>query len=156
MIGGGNSAGQAAIFPSAGASHVHLLIRGASLESSMSDYLIQRISHSSKITLHTDSEVERLEGEAFLESVSWRNRFTGALETYPIRNMFVMIGAAPNTEWLRGSLALDAKGFVLTGMDASAPQNSRYATSCEGVYAVGDVRCDSVKRVASAVGKAPS
>ncbi len=153
VIGGGNSAGQAAIFLSASASHVHLLIRGASLESSMSDYLIQRIAHSSKITLHSDSEVERLEGDAVLERVAWRHRSTGELEVYPVRNMFVMIGAAPNTEWLRGSLALDAKGFVLTGVDASAPQYSRYATSCEGVYAVGDVRSDSVKRVASAVGE---
>ena len=153
VIGGGNSAGQAAIFLSAAASHVHLLIRGPSLSSTMSDYLVQRIAHSSKITLHAETEIERLQGGSVLESVTWRNRVTGVTETHAIRNIFVMIGAAPNTDWLRGSLALDGKGFVLTGSAAHVEHDSRYATSCAGIYAVGDVRFDSVKRVASAVGE---
>lgn len=153
VVGGGNSAGQAAIFLSAAASHVHLLIRSHSLSRTMSNYLIQRIAHSLKITLHTETEIERLEGDSILESVTWRKRVIGVTETHAIGNIFVMIGAAPNTDWLRGSLALDAKGFILTGSDPHAGQDSRYATSCDGVFAVGDVRFDSVKRVASAVGE---
>ena len=153
VVGGGNSAGQAAIFLSSVASHVHLLIRGASLSSTMSDYLIQRIESSSKITLHDYTEVQQLAGDPFLKAVTWRNRRTGASERRSINNMFVMIGAKPNTDWLRGCLALDDAGFVLTGSGVSTEPDSRYATSRQGVFAVGDVRAHSVKRVASAVGE---
>ncbi len=153
VIGGGNSAGQAAIFLSGSASHVHLIIRGESLSSSMSDYLIQRIAHSPKITLHTQCEIVKLDGADRLECVSWRNRLTDEVEARPVRNMFVMIGAEPNTRWLHNCISLDPKGFVLTGIDAGAGIRPRFGTSVDGIFAVGDVRFDSVKRVASAVGE---
>lgn len=152
VVGGGNSAGQAAIFLSGIASHVHLLIRGADLQATMSQYLISRIESSSHITLHTRTEIERLEGTTALERVTWVHRRTGERETRPISNIFVMIGAEPNTGWLYGTVALDNKGFVITGSDL-AFENTRYATTQPGIYAVGDVRADSVKRVASAVGE---
>ena len=152
VIGGGNSAGQAAIFLSGSAKHVHLLLRGTSLADTMSSYLITRIEHSARITLHCCTEVERLEGETNLECVGWINRQSGARETRRIRNIFIMIGAEPNTGWLYGTLVLNKKGFVVTGT-AQAFENTRYATSAPGIYAVGDVRSDSVKRVASAVGE---
>ena len=152
VVGGGNSAGQAAIFLSAAAKHVHLLIRGASLADTMSSYLITRIEQSAHITLHRYTEIERLEGDVSLECVTWIDRKTGLRETHRIPNIFIMIGAEPNTGWLYGTLALDKKGFVLTGT-AQAFENTRYATSVPGIYAVGDVRSDSVKRVASAVGE---
>ncbi len=153
VVGGGNSAGQAAVFLSGVASHVHLLIRGATLSTTMSDYLIQRIQNSAKITLHTYTEVEELVGDPFLEQVIWRNRTTSDLEKHNISNMFVMIGAKPNTTWLHGCLTLDDAGFVLTGSEVNMERDSRYATSRQGVFAVGDVRAHSVKRVASAVGE---
>ena len=152
VIGGGNSAGQAAIFLSGIAKHVHLIIRGKSLAATMSQYLISRIDHSPRITLHTETEIVGLEGESFLERATWVNRQTGEKETRSIGSMFVMIGAEPNTGWLYGTLALDRKGFVITGSE-EAFENTRYATNVRGIYAVGDVRCDSVKRVASAVGE---
>jgi thioredoxin reductase (NADPH) len=152
VIGGGNSAGQAAIFLSGIARHVHLIIRGESLEATMSRYLISRIENSPRITLHSDTEIIGLESDSVLERVTWVNRKTGGQETRPVGSMFVMIGAEPNTGWLYGTLALDRKGFVITGT-AEAFENTRYATNVRGVYAVGDVRCDSVKRVASAVGE---
>ncbi len=152
VIGGGNSAGQAAIFLSGIAKHVHLIIRGESLAATMSQYLISRIENSPRITLHSETEIVGLEGESVLERVTWINRKTGEQETRPVGSMFVMIGAEPNTGWLYGTLALDKKGFVITG-SAEAFENTRYATNVRGVYAVGDVRCDSVKRVASAVGE---
>ena len=153
VVGGGNSAGQAALLLSEVASHVHLLIRGAALSSTMSDYLIQRIENSSRITLQTHTEAEQLAGEAVLQYVAWRNRLSGVLEGHDISNMFVMIGAKPNTDWLRGCLALDEAGFVLTGSAVSTEPDSRFAASRQGVFAVGDVRARSVKRVASAVGE---
>jgi thioredoxin reductase (NADPH) len=152
VIGGGNSAGQATLFLSGIARHVHLIIRGASLADTMSSYLITRIETSARITLHSNTEIERLDGGSFLESVTWVNRLNGSRETYRIGSMFVMIGAEPNTGWLYGTIALDKKGFVITG-NAGAFENSRYATSVPGIFAIGDVRCDSVKRVASAVGE---
>ncbi len=152
VVGGGNSAGQAAVFLSGIAAHVHLLIRGATLASTMSQYLISRIESSSHITLHAHSEVEHLDGDTALRCATWVNRQTGVAETQPIGGMFIMIGANPNSGWLYGTLALDKKGFVLTGTD-QAFENTRYATSVPGIYAVGDVRSDSVKRVASAVGE---
>lgn len=152
VVGGGNSAGQAAVFLSGSAAHVHLLIRRDALDSTMSQYLISRITQSSSITLHTHTEITALHGENGLESASLRQRQTGTEQELPVRQMFVMIGAEPNTGWLYGSVALDKKGFVLTGAP-NGFEASRYSTSLPGVFAVGDVRAGSVKRVASAVGE---
>ena len=154
VVGGGNSAGQAAVFLSRTVAHVHLLVRASGLAATMSDYLVRRIQSSSRITLHTDTEITALAGDTVLESVTWTNRQTGRSEVLPIRNVFVMIGAEPNTEWLHDYLALDSKGFICTGQDAHGRLlASPYATARPGVYAVGDVRSGSVKRVASSVGE---
>lgn len=152
VVGGGNSAGQAAVFLSGVAKHVHHIIRGPSLESTMSQYLISRIERSPHITLYTDSEIETLEGESTLASVTWMNRKTGEKTTRPVTSVFVMIGAEPNSGWLFGTVKLDKKGFVLTG-SIEGFESTPYATSVPGMYAVGDVRANSVKRVASAVGE---
>jgi thioredoxin reductase (NADPH) len=152
VVGGGNSAGQAAIFLSNVAKHVHHIVRRSSLESTMSEYLISRIVRSPRITLHTDSEIEKLEGQVGLESVTWANRGTGDSISKPIGAVFVMIGAEPNSGWLYGTVKLDNKGFVFTG-GADGFESSPYATSVPGMFAVGDVRANSVKRVASAVGE---
>ena len=152
VVGGGNSAGQASIFLSGVARHVHHIIRGASLESAMSRYLISRIESSPRITLYADTEIDRLEGEAALEFVTWTNRRTGESVRRSISSVFVMIGAEPNSGWVYGAVKLDDKGFVLTG-GRWGFEATPYATSVPGVYAVGDVRAESVKRVASAVGE---
>jgi thioredoxin reductase (NADPH) len=152
VVGGGNSAGQAAVFLSGIATHVHHIVRGPSLASTMSQYLISRIENSPRITLYTDSEIEGLEGKTSLESVAWVNRKTGETYSRAIRSVFVMIGAEPNSGWLYGTVKLDKKGFVLTG-GPMAFENTPYATNVPGVYAVGDVRANSVKRIASAVGE---
>ena len=152
VVGGGNSAGQACIFLSEVAKHVHHIIRGASLESSMSQYLISRIEHSPRISLYANSEIDALEGKSSLECVAWTDRKTGQSIRRPISNVFVMIGAKPNTDWLNGTVKLDSKGFVLTGGEW-AFEATPFATSVPGIYAVGDVRAESVKRVASAVGE---
>jgi thioredoxin reductase (NADPH) len=152
VVGGGNSAGQAAMFLSGIAKHVHHIIRGESLASSMSQYLVSRIENSSHITLYPNSEIEKLEGESSLESVTWANRVTGQRTVRPIGSVFVMIGAEPNSGWLFGTVRLDKKGFILTG-SADGFENTPYATSVPGIFAVGDVRSKSVKRVASAVGE---
>ena len=152
VVGGGNSAGQASIFLSSVASHVHHIIRGASLERTMSQYLISRIEHSARITVYTETEIDRLEGKAALEFVTWANRKTGVRMRRPISSVFVMIGAEPNSGWVYGTVKLDEKGFVLTG-GSWGFEATPYATSVPGVYAVGDVRAESVKRVASAVGE---
>ena len=152
VVGGGNSAGQAAIFLSSVAKHVHHIVRGPSLESTMSQYLISRIHSSPRITLYTDSVIEKLDGETSLDFVTWTNRRTSETWTKPVSGVFVMIGAEPNTGWLYGTVKLDKKGFVLTG-GADGFESSPYATSAPGIYAVGDVRANSVKRVASAVGE---
>jgi len=154
VVGGGNSAGQAAVFLSGQARHVHILVRGEGLAATMSDYLIQRIDASPKITLHPHTEVTGLEGEGSLERVTWTNRRTGKSETHDIANLFVMIGAEPNTEWLDGCVAVDRGGFVITGRDgAGQALNSPYATERPGIFAVGDARSGSTKRVASGVGE---
>ena len=154
VVGGGNSAGQAAVFLSRGAAHVHVLVRSTGLAASMSDYLVQRIDQSPKITLHTGVEITKLEGGDRLRKVAWTNRETGESQTHELGNVFVMIGAEPNTEWLDGCLALDGKGFVQTGKDADGKAlSSPFATTTPGIYAVGDVRAGSVKRVASGVGE---
>jgi thioredoxin reductase (NADPH) len=154
VVGGGNSAGQAAVFLSRHVGHVHMLVRKDGLASTMSDYLVQRIAHSSKITLHPYSEVSALEGEAALREVEWRDVRDGGRTRIACGALFVMIGAEPNTGWLRDCLTLDASGFVVTGVDGEGrPLASPYQTASAGIYAVGDVRAGSVKRVASGVGE---
>ena len=152
VVGGGNSAGQAAIFLSGIAKHVHHIVRGPSLASTMSQYLISRIENSPHITVHTNTEIDRLEGETNLQFVTWVNRRTGEATRRPVERVFAMIGAEPNTGWLYGSVKLDNKGFVLTGGTVGF-ETTPYATSLPGMYAVGDVRSTSVKRIASAVGE---
>jgi thioredoxin reductase (NADPH) len=152
VVGGGNSAGQAALFLSGIAKHVHHIIRGKTLASTMSQYLISRLESSSRISLYTQSEIVKLEGESSLEYVTWINRKTGESIVKPIGTVFVMIGAEPNSGWLFGTVRLDKKGFILTG-GADGFESTPYATSVPGMFAVGDVRSKSVKRVASAVGE---
>jgi thioredoxin reductase (NADPH) len=158
VVGGGNSAGQAAMFLSAHAKHVHLLVRGPGLSETMSRYLISRIEACSSITLRAHTEIEALEGDAQLERVRWRQTQTGATDTREIQHLFLMTGACPNTAWLQGCLALDGKQFIKTGVDLGPDWTFQRAphlleTSRPGVFAVGDIRAGSVKRVASAVGE---
>jgi thioredoxin reductase (NADPH) len=164
VVGGGNSAGQAAVYLSQVAKHVYVLVRGPGLAASMSRYLIQRIEDSPNITLLARSEIEGLEGGDRLERVRWRNLDSGAAETRTVHNLFLMTGADPNTAWLEGCVLLDDKRFVKTGADllpaeiaqTSWPLGRRpylMETSIPGVFAVGDARSASVKRVASAVGE---
>lgn len=154
IVGGGNSAGQAAVFLSRTVAHAHILVRGSGLAATMSDYLVQRIKSSPKITLHPFTEITALNGDVILRDVTWTNRETGASETRRVGSVFVMIGAEPNTEWLDGCLDLDERGFVVTGHDASGRElGSPFATTAAGIFAVGDVRSGSVKRVASGVGE---
>ncbi len=155
VIGGGNSAGQAAMFLSRTAKHVHVLVRGGSLAASMSAYLVDRLQRTPNITIHYRAQVVALEGERVLQSVVIHSAEDGQDWTLNARAVFVMVGAAPNTGWLQGRVAVDGNGFVLTGADAGdgTAGRGRYATSCPGIYAVGDVRAGSVKRVASGVGE---
>ncbi len=158
VVGGGNSAGQAAVFLSRHAAHVHMLIRSDSLAASMSDYLVGRIDASPRITLHRNTEITALEGTRYLEAMNWRNRESEAKEKREISNLFLMIGASPNTEWLGDCVKLDERGFVCTGPQAGSDwplERAPYVleTSQPGVFAVGDARSGSVKRVASAVGE---
>jgi thioredoxin reductase (NADPH) len=152
LVGGGNSAGQAAVFLCGYASKVWLLVRGAGLAASMSRYLIDRIAAAANIELRTRTEIVALNAEprSGFDSVTWRDRETKRQETRPIRNVFLFLGADPATEWLRDcGVALDDKGFVTTGNSARAPLE----TSVPGVFAIGDVRAGSVKRVGSAIGE---
>lgn len=164
VVGGGNSAGQAAVFLSQTAKHVHVLVRGSGLADTMSRYLIRRIEETPNITLRDHTEIVALEGKDHLEGVRWRNNQTGEMEEKHIRHLFLMTGASPNTSWLHGCVALDSKGFIKTGPNLSADDlaNAKWPlsraphlleTSLPGVFAVGDVRCGNVKRVASAVGE---
>jgi thioredoxin reductase (NADPH) len=154
VVGGGNSAGQAAVFLSRTVKHVHILVRGEGLAATMSDYLVRRIAQSPRITLHARTEVSSLEGNGYLQEVGFTHRDTGVTNKRPCSNLFVMIGAGANTDWLDGCLELDRSGFVKTGYDANGQLlPSPYATTLPGVYAVGDVRSGSVKRVASSVGE---
>ena len=154
VVGGGNSAGQAAVFLSQHARHVHIMVRSGGLAATMSDYLIQRIDASPRITLHTRTEITGLAGEPFLKEVTWTNRESGESEARRIANVFVMIGAIPNTDWLDGCVKLDRGGFVITGKDSEGMAlSSPYATERPGIFAVGDVRAGSTKRVASGVGE---
>jgi len=158
VVGGGNSAGQAAMFLSGIAKHVFLLVRGPCLAKTMSQYLISRIEASPRITLMTWTRIEQLEGTKDLERVRWRNTKTNADGVLEIRHVFVMTGADPNTEWLKDCIELDANGFIKTGADVSNGWPLRRTpylleTSLPGVFAVGDIRAGSIKRVASAVGE---
>jgi thioredoxin reductase (NADPH) len=154
VVGGGNSAGQAAVFLSRSTRHVHILVRAAGLAATMSDYLVQRIEQSPNITLHARTEITAVAGDHRLHEVTWTNRDTHTSEVKKVSAIFVMIGAEPNTEWLDGCVALDAKGFVPTGRTAEgATLPSPYATTRPGLFAIGDVRSGSVKRVASGVGE---
>lgn len=147
VVGGGNSAGQAAMYLSRTAKHVHVLVRGDSLASSMSDYLSSRLGNNPAITIHYRSQIRSLHGADVMDRVVVDRDGTDLDLTCPAA--FIMVGAAPNTKWLADLCALDQRGFVTTGADASSP----FSTSCPGVFAVGDVRANSVKRVASAVGE---
>jgi thioredoxin reductase (NADPH) len=163
VVGGGNSAGQAAVYLSQTASKVHMLVRACQLSETMSRYLIQRIEENPAIELHYCTELIGLDGDAQLERVTWRDNNTGETSTRNIRHVFIMAGASPRTEWLNGCLAMDNKGFILTGRDLDPViQNYHWPlqrvpqmleTSLPGVFAVGDVRAGNVKRVASAVGE---
>jgi thioredoxin reductase (NADPH) len=164
VVGGGNSAGQAAVFLAQTAKRVYMLVRSSGLAASMSRYLIRRIEKSPTITLLPQTEIVDVEGSDHLESVSWRNSQTGQTEKHHISHIFVMTGADPNTRWLDGCIALDDKGFIKTGPEL-LPENLTAAawpltrqpylleTNLPGVFAVGDVRGGSIKRVASAVGE---
>ena len=164
IVGAGNSAGQAAVFLAQGAKRVHMLIRSEGLADTMSRYLISRIEDHPRIVRHVHAEIVSLEGNGHLERVGWRDKQSGRIETHGIRHVFAMTGAAPSTRWLGGCLALDAKGFIKTGPDLS-PDDLAVArwplarpphlleTSLPGVFAIGDVRAGSLKRVASAVGE---
>ena len=151
IIGGGNSAGQAAMFLCRTASHVRLIVRGPSLAASMSNYLSKRLEADPAISIEYSAEVVSLHGAEKLDAVSVRNVRDGTCRTLPTCALFVMIGAKPNTAWVSGTVDLDKNGFVLTGVAAGA--GSPYATSRPGIFAVGDVRSGSVKRVASSVGE---
>ncbi|HTV57757.1 MAG TPA: FAD-dependent oxidoreductase [Verrucomicrobiae bacterium] len=164
VVGGGNSAGQAAVFLSQTAKHVHMLVRSGQLADTMSRYLIRRIEEIPEITLRTNTEITSLEGSDRLERVRWRNSRTGQEETRNIRHVFLMTGASPNTEWLRNCVAMDDKGFIRTGPDIRDEDLSKarwplprhpylLETTLPAVFAVGDARAGNVKRVASAVGE---
>jgi thioredoxin reductase (NADPH) len=164
VVGGGNAAGQAAVFLAETAKRVYMLVRSAGLAESMSRYLIRRIEETDTIVFRPHTEIEALEGGNHLDSIRWRDNQTGQTEEHNIRHVFVMTGADPNTSWLNGCVALDARGFIKTGPDLS-PENLSAArwplarepylleTSLPGVFAAGDVRGGSIKRVASAVGE---
>lgn len=152
VIGGGNSAGQAAMFLSRHARHVHIMIRGETMAASMSHYLLKRLEQDPKVTIHTTSQLVKLEGDAQLDHIVAHNSTTAADISIDCKALFLMVGAAPNTTWLRDFVELDEKGFVITGQDQENDYGP-FATSCPGIFAVGDVRSGSVKRVASAVGE---
>jgi thioredoxin reductase (NADPH) len=164
VVGGGNSAGQAAVFLTESCTHVHVLVRSSGLSDTMSRYLIRRIEDNPNITLHVHTELVALEGHEQLARITWRNNESGITEQRDIRHVFLMTGATPNTAWLDGCLAMDTKRFVKTGPDLSKDEllAARWPlardpllleTTLPGVFAVGDVRSGSIKRVASAVGE---
>ena len=167
VVGGGNSAGQAAVFLAQIAKRVQVIVRSTGLAETMSRYLVRRIEESPNIVLRPETELVALEGDDasnHLKRVRWRNNRTGIIETHDIPHVFVMAGAVPNTHWLDQCLAVDAKGFIKTGSDLSADDLAAaqwplaraphlLETSLPGVFAVGDVRGGNLKRVASAVGE---
>ncbi|MGA7218549.1 MAG: FAD-dependent oxidoreductase [Candidatus Sulfotelmatobacter sp.] len=163
VVGGGNSAGQAAVYLSQSASKVHILVRSSRLSDTMSRYLIQRIEENPAIELHFRTEIVGLDGDSQLETVTWQDKTSGETSTHDIRHVFIMAGASPRTDWLKDCVALDSKGFILTGRDLDPVIESHHwplqrvplmlETSLPGVFAVGDVRAGNVKRVAAAVGE---
>ena len=164
VVGGGNSAGQAAVFLASVARRVHVLVRGAGLAETMSRYLVRRIEENPNIVLRTSTAIVALEGNGSLARVRWRDDRTGEAQTHDIKHVFIMMGAVPNTRWLDGCLALDDKGFVKTGPDLSPEElaNAKWPlvrppylleTNRPRIFAVGDVRGGNIKRVASAVGE---
>jgi thioredoxin reductase (NADPH) len=159
LVGAGNSAGQAAVFLSPHVKRLTMIVRGRGLEASMSRYLIDRIRALGNVDIVVDSELAILHGEhtASLAGVTIRNRVSGATREVPVRQLFSFIGADPNTAWLDGCVELDDKGYVLTGGQSAgrSPASGRYAlqTTLPRVFAIGDVRGGSTKRVASAVGE---
>lgn len=164
VVGGGNSAGQAAVFLAQTAKRVYMLVRSNGLSRSMSRYLIRRIEGNPKIELHALTELAAFEGAGHLERVRWQDSGTGNTEVRDIRHVFFMAGAVPGSQWLDDCIVLDRKGFIKTGLDLSqeelaeaqwplARQPYLLETSLPGVFAVGDIRCDSIKRVAAAVGE---
>jgi thioredoxin reductase (NADPH) len=163
VVGGGNSAGQAAVFLSQTARKVYMLVRSGKLSDTMSRYLIQRIEENPAIELHYKTEIVGLAGDTHLERISWQDKVSGETSDHTIRHVFIMAGASPRTEWLKDCVALDNKGFILTGRDldgttgklawSGARPPYMLETSLPGVFAVGDVRSSNVKRVASAVGE---
>jgi thioredoxin reductase (NADPH) len=164
VVGGGNSAGQAATYLARSCRQVHVLIRGSDLAASMSRYLIRRIEETPNITLRRRTQIVALGGGDHLERVTWRDDATGEESTHAIRHVFTMAGASPNTEWLRGCVSMDPKGFVRTDSELTAETLRDegwplarppylFETSRPRIFAIGDVRSNSVKRVASAVGE---
>jgi thioredoxin reductase (NADPH) len=163
VVGGGNSAGQAAVFLAHSSAKVHLFVRSQKLSDSMSQYLIGRIEAHPKIEIHYRTRITGLSGAGHLEHVEWRDDALGKTKSAPIRHVFVMAGAAPRTEWLEDSFVLDNRGFIVTGHDLAAFEGGdqwplkrpplMLETSVPGIFAVGDTRAGSVKRVASAVGE---
>lgn len=166
VVGGGNSAGQAAVYLSQTARKVYMLVRSGNLSDTMSRYLIHRITENPKIELHYHTEIVGMDGGAQLSQVTWTDKATGEMSTHDICHVFVMTGASPRTKWLDGCVAMDDKGFILTGRDMSVSETGTSSsgwplvrapqmleTSLPGVFAVGDVRAGNVKRVASAVGE---
>lgn len=163
VVGGANSAGQAAVYLSQFGGKVHMLVRSNQLSDTMSRYLIQRIEENPAIEIHYCTEIVGLEGGTQLDRVTWQNKNTGEKSTHDIRHVFIMTGGVPRTEWLNGCVAMDSKGFILTGRDLDPVLRDYHwplprvpqmlETSLPGVFAVGDVRSGNVKRVASAVGE---
>src|SRR6202051_1605189 len=164
VVGGGNSAGQAAMFLASNCANVHMLVRSRGLADSMSNYLIRRITETPNITLHVGTEIVSLDGGTSLESVTWKTVGSSSGESHPIEHVFLMTGAVPAARWREGCVALNDKSFIRTGLDLTADDLTRarwgdkrvpdsFETSIPGIYAVGDVRCGSVKRVAAAVGE---
>ncbi len=152
VIGGGNSAGQAAMFLSRHACHVHIMIRGETMAASMSHYLLNRLKQDPNVTIHTTTQIKTLEGTDRLEGLIAHNATTDEDIKIRTKALFIMAGAVPNTDWLKKLVSLDEKGFVITGPEQGSGK-SVFGTSCPGVFAIGDVRSGSVKRVASAVGE---
>jgi thioredoxin reductase (NADPH) len=164
IVGGGNSAGQAAVFLAQTTKRVQMLIRGEGLADTMSRYLIRRIEDNPAIVLRTRSEITALEGNGHLERVQWRDDRTGAVQTDAVRHVFMMTGAMPNTHWLQRCVQLDDRGFIKTGPELSREELAAakwplvrppflLETTRPRIFAVGDVRSGNVKRVASAVGE---
>jgi thioredoxin reductase (NADPH) len=161
VVGGGNSAGQGVVFLADLVARVHLLLRARDLGENMSHYLVERIAALPNVDVRTQTELTQLIGDAQhgLQAVSWQERPTGREEQRPIRHVFLFLGAVPNTDWLkRCAVSVDDKGFVQTGNAATQAGGSGRGslpleTTLPGVFAVGDVRAGSVKRVAAAVGE---